>query len=96
MTSSKRRQWLIDIVAGGVIGEFVGAIVAWNIAIYLGVPGGYDAGVGDVFAHSPLVGVLWLAALITGPVFWGGRRPPPTAQERTSRPPSRRDPLTTL
>jgi hypothetical protein len=69
MTSSKRRQWLIDIVAGGVIGEFVGAIVAWNIAIYLGVPGGYDAGVGDVFAHSPLVGVLWLAALITGPVF---------------------------
>lgn len=68
MIGIKRRQWLIDIVAGGVIGGIVGAIVAWNIAIYLGVPDGYEAGVGDVFAHSPLVGVLWLAALIAGPV----------------------------
>ena len=50
------------------MGGIVGAIVAWNIAIYLGVPGGYEAGIGDVFAHSPLVGVLWLAALIAGPM----------------------------
>jgi len=64
MAGMKWRRWVIDISAGGVIGGIVGA----NIAIYLGVPGGYEAGIGDVFAHSPLVGVLWLAALIAGPM----------------------------
>lgn len=69
MAGSKWRSWLVDLVAGGVVGGIVGAIVAWNVAIYLGIPGGYEAGIGEVFAHNPVAGVLWLAALVSGPVL---------------------------
>jgi hypothetical protein len=67
-TDVKWRQWLIDLVAGGVIGGIVGLIVALNVAIFLGVEGGYEAGVGEIFDHSMLAGILWLAALVAGPV----------------------------
>lgn len=67
-TDVKWRQWLIDLVAGGVIGGIVGLIVALNVAILLGVEGGYEAGIGEVFAHGVLAGILWLAAVVAGPV----------------------------
>lgn len=62
------RSWLVDVVGGGLVGGIVGAIVAFNIAIFLGVPSGYQASIGEVFAHNVVVGILWLAALISGPV----------------------------
>jgi hypothetical protein len=61
--------WVVDVIAGGVVGGIVGAIVAWNIAIYWGVPSGYVAGIREIFAHRVLAGVLWLAALVSGPVL---------------------------
>ncbi|HEX6301335.1 MAG TPA: hypothetical protein VF148_12780 [Acidimicrobiia bacterium] len=69
MTGIEWRPWVVDIIAGGVVGGIVGAIVAWNIAIYWGVPSGYEAGIGEIFAHSVLAGALWLAALVSGPVL---------------------------
>lgn len=68
MTVNRGRQWLVDILAGGVIGGVCGAIVGWNVSIFLGVPAGYEAGLGEVLSHSLLGGILWLAAVISGPL----------------------------
>lgn len=70
------RGWLIDITAGGVIGGLVGLLAAWNLAILLGVEGGYEASVVDAFEHSPFAGILVVGALLGGPVFgvWVARR----------------------
>jgi len=64
------------MVFGGLIGVVVSAIVAVNLVIFLGVPGGYEAGLGDVFRHSPLLGALVVAVLVAGPVLGilAGRR----------------------
>ncbi|HEX6220142.1 MAG TPA: hypothetical protein VF115_03520 [Acidimicrobiia bacterium] len=72
----KWRPWLIDVVAGGLIGGFVGLIAAWNLMIYLGVESGYEASLGEVFGHSLLAGILVTAALVAGPVagIWVARR----------------------
>ena len=71
-----RRGWLIDVGAGGLIGGIVGLIVAWNLMIYLGVEGGYEASLGDAFEHSVIAGILVTVALVSGPVagIWVARR----------------------
>ena len=70
------RGWLVDVLAGGVIGGLVGLIAAWNLAIILGVEGGYEASVVDAFEHSLLAGILISVALLGGPVVgvWVARR----------------------
>lgn len=63
------RQWLFDLVAGGVLGGLAGAIVAVNVVIYSGVESGYQASPGDVFGHSVLIGILVVAILVGTPVL---------------------------
>jgi hypothetical protein len=59
----------VDVGVGGLIGGLVALIAAWNLLIYLGVEGGYEASLGDAFAHNPLVGALVAAVLAAGPVI---------------------------
>lgn len=75
----RREHLLSDFVVGGLLGLIVGAIVSVNIVIYSGVDRGYQATPSEVFAHSPLVGMLAVLALVAGPVAGvfvtrGGRR----------------------
>lgn len=58
----------MDVFAGGVIGEIAAVITTWNLAILIGVEGGYEAGIGDVFGHSTLAGILVIAIWIAGPI----------------------------
>lgn len=68
MMRSEVRSWLVDILIGGLAGGLFGIVVATNLAIYLGVEGGYEADLADVFSHNPLVGVLVVCMLALGPV----------------------------
>jgi len=69
VASPRWLSWLIDIVAGGVVGFVVGLIVAWNIAIFAGPESGYEANLGEIFEHSPIVGILVVAVLAAGPIL---------------------------
>jgi len=60
--------WGADLLVGGLCGLIAGAILAVNMVIFLGVEGGYEASLGDVFAHSTLIGILVVAVLAAGPV----------------------------
>ena len=53
---------------GGLGGGIVGAIVTVNFVIYLGVEGGYEASIADVFAKSTVAGVVSVVILVAGPV----------------------------
>lgn len=64
----RRRRLLLDLVVGGLIGAVVGAIVAVNIVIYSGVERGYETPLPEVFASSPITGMLAVLALIAGPI----------------------------
>lgn len=70
------RGWLIDIVAGSLVGGLVGLVAAWNLAIFTGVEGGYEASVSDAFEHSLVSGILVTGALLGGPLVgvWVARR----------------------
>jgi hypothetical protein len=65
---SNRRNWLVDILAGGLVGGFVGAIAAVNFVIYTGVDQGYEASLFEVFEYSVLAGVVTVLILVAGPV----------------------------
>lgn len=67
-TPTKRREWLTDVVVGGLIGGLVGVVTAWNLMIYLGLDRGYETSLLDAFDHSLMVGVPVIAALVGGPV----------------------------
>ena len=68
MSRSQTKRTVASI-AGGVIGGVLGVIVAINLVIYLGVEGGYEASLGDVFTHSPLLGWLVIMVLVGGPIM---------------------------
>jgi len=70
------RGRLIDIVAGSLVGGLVGLVAAWNLAIFMGVEGGYEASVWDAFEHSLASGILVTGALLGGPLagVWVARR----------------------
>ncbi|HXV71456.1 MAG TPA: hypothetical protein VEB69_08650 [Acidimicrobiia bacterium] len=70
------RGWLIDTVAGVLVGALVGLIAVWNLSIFLGVEGGYQASLVDVFEHGLLAGVLATGVLLSGPAvgIWVARR----------------------
>ena len=66
--SEARRNWLIDLVAGGLVGAVVGAIVAVNVVIYSGIDQGYEASIADVFRQNVIVGVVTALVLLAGPI----------------------------
>jgi hypothetical protein len=62
------REWLIDLVVGGIVGGITGAIVAVNIVIFSGTEDGYEASISQVFRDNPVVGIITVAFLAAGPV----------------------------
>jgi hypothetical protein len=66
---SSLRGWLIDLVVGGVLGAVGAAVIVFNLLIYLGVEGGYHAGIQGAFDHSTPTGVLVVATLVAGPLL---------------------------
>lgn len=74
---SSLRGWIVDLVVGGVLGVIVAAVIVFNLLIYLGVEGGYHAGIQGAFDHSTFTGVVVVATLVAGPllgVFLARRR----------------------
>lgn len=66
---SNRRRWLVDGVIGVAAGGLVGAIIAVNFVIFVGIEGGYEASIVDVFRENVLFGVVTVAILVAGPVI---------------------------
>ncbi len=64
---SAKRQQIIDLALGIVGGAVVGAIVAVNFIITIGI--GYDVTLADVYRESPPAGVLTTAILVAGPII---------------------------
>jgi hypothetical protein len=62
------RSWVIDVLTGGLVGGALGWVVAVNLVIYMGVASGYEAGIGEVFAHSVILGVVVVGLLAAGPI----------------------------
>jgi NhaP-type Na+/H+ or K+/H+ antiporter len=63
---STRRQKTIDLVLGMALGGLIGAIVAVNLIITVGI--GYDVSLPQVFRENLLVGIITTVILISGPV----------------------------
>jgi hypothetical protein len=61
-----RREWLVDLLIGGLLGGAIGAIVAVNLIITAGV--GYDVTLAEVFEESLLLGIATVAILLSGPI----------------------------
>ena len=62
------RVWVVDLVAGGLAGLGVAWIVAVNLVITSVPEGGYEAGLGDVFGHSVVLGIVVIGVVVFGPV----------------------------
>jgi hypothetical protein len=71
---NQRRDWVVDLAVGAVAGGAVGAIIAVNFIITIGI--GYDVSIPDVFRDNVLSGIVTVAILIAGPVvgLWLMRR----------------------
>ncbi len=69
MSQSVFRGWSVDLVVGGLGGLVIAWIVAVNLVIYLGVDSGYQAGLGDVFGHSVVLGIIVIVVVVAGPVL---------------------------
>jgi hypothetical protein len=61
-----RRQSIIDLVLGIALGGLLGAIVAVNLIITVGI--GYDVSLAQVFRENLLVGIVTTLILISGPI----------------------------
>ena len=62
---------VVGAVICGFFGLVASLIVSVNLAIRMGVPGGYEAGPAEVFAHSPIGGVFNVLVMIGGPALAG-------------------------
>ena len=76
MSGNAKRGWLADIAVGGIAGAVMGAIVAVNFVICVGIERGYEASIADVFRRSTLAGIVTVAILLAGPFLgvWAARR----------------------
>lgn len=63
-----RSGWGVDLAVGGLCGLIAGAVLSVNLVIFLGVEGGYEASLGDVFARSIFIGIVVVAVLVAGPL----------------------------
>jgi hypothetical protein len=88
--SAVARQWLVDLLLGVVVGGLLGAIVAVNFVITVGIDRGYEASIPDVFRQNVLAGIVTVAILIAGPIAGvavarrrrrPSRPPPPSAPD---------------
>jgi len=61
-----RRQILFDLGLGVALGGLLGAIVAVNLIITVGI--GYDVSLPQVFRENLLVGIVTTLILISGPI----------------------------
>jgi hypothetical protein len=61
-----RRQNILDLVLGIALGGLLGAIVAVNLIITVGI--GYDVSLAQVFRENLLVGIVTTLILISGPI----------------------------
>lgn len=68
-TQKTTKSWVVDTAVGVV----VGSVAAVNFMIYVGIEGGYEAIIVEVFRQNTLVGVVTMKLLIGCPVFGGGR-----------------------
>lgn len=58
--------WIIDLVVGALAGTVMGAIVAINVGIWIGVD--YEEALSAVFARTSVAGWIVTALLLAGPV----------------------------
>ena len=71
--TGRKVPW-VGVVGAAICGFFgliASVIVSVNLAIRLGVPGGYEAGPAEVFEHSPIGGVFNVLVMIGGPALAG-------------------------
>jgi hypothetical protein len=61
-----RRQSVFDMVLGIALGGLLGAIVAVNLIITVGI--GYDVSLAQVFRENLLVGIVTTLILMSGPI----------------------------
>ena len=69
--TGRKVPW-VGVVGAAICGFFgliASVIVSVNLAINLGVPGGYEAGPAEVFEHSPIGGVINVLVMIGGPAL---------------------------
>ena len=65
MTANRER--IIDLALGIVGGAVVGAIVAVNLIITVGI--GYDVSLPEVYRANLLVGIITTVILVAGPIL---------------------------
>ena len=61
-------DWVVDILAGALIGGVAGAIAAVNIIIFSGIDSGYQSSLGDVFSYNVFVGLVAVIVLVGAPI----------------------------
>ncbi|NND03867.1 MAG: hypothetical protein HKN91_13885 [Acidimicrobiia bacterium] len=74
MKKMSAREWLIDLLIGGILGGIAGAIVAVNVVIFSGIEDGYEASIPDVFRQNLFVGIVTVGILVAGPIVGVGVR----------------------
>ncbi len=62
---------LLSTSVGIVVGAAIGGVIAVNLVIFSGIDSGYESSIGDVFAHSPVTGLIAVAVLTSGPIVGG-------------------------
>lgn len=62
-----RNEWIVDIAVGVVAGGVIGAIVAVNFIITIGI--GYDVTIPDIFRDNVLAGIVTIAILVGSPII---------------------------
>jgi hypothetical protein len=62
-----KRERIIDLALGIVGGAVVGAIVAVNLIITVGI--GYDVSLPEVYQANLLVGIITTVILVAGPIL---------------------------
>lgn len=66
--SATARGWIVDCLVGGIAGAVLGAILAVNFVITVGIEGGYEASIPEVFEENLLAGLVTVALLVGGPL----------------------------
>ena len=66
--ATSRRNWIVDLLFGGLLGAITGAVVALNVMIFSGAEEGYETSIAELFRQNVAVGVVVVLILLAGPV----------------------------